>query len=194
MPQFADDLLLHRQPALEHVEFDPTLEGEAVDNLVMVSLRIRSATRSPPGLHRLRLRCLARPNLPGRTFNLPLYLSPGDDCFRQRLRRADVDHGPSLRFRQPMKQDGLSTDRPPALVANSTPEKSGVGAAMFDWETAVTLRSYYRSRRRGLRGQKDLHPDDRPEPQPCRSALPDPRLGRRHDRHRRLLKPHRHYP
>ncbi|WP_323688361.1 hypothetical protein [Rhizobium sp. AN69] len=31
MLQFTDDTLLHGQPAADHVEFDPMLEGEAVD-------------------------------------------------------------------------------------------------------------------------------------------------------------------
>ncbi len=35
MLQFTDDTLLRRQPAVDHVEFDPTLEGEAVDELLM---------------------------------------------------------------------------------------------------------------------------------------------------------------
>lgn len=35
MLQFTDDALLHRQPTVDHVEFDPTLEGEAVDKLLM---------------------------------------------------------------------------------------------------------------------------------------------------------------
>lgn len=31
-----------------------------------------------------------------------------------------------------MKEDGLPTDKPSAMVANSTPEKSGVVGSMFD--------------------------------------------------------------
>lgn len=194
MLQFTDDTLLHRQPAADHVEFDPTLEGEAVDELLMASTTTRSATRSAPGFHRRRLPSRASYNLPGETFQMPLDLTPGDDCFRQRSRSADVDHRPSPELRQPMKEEGLWTDRPSALVANSTPEKSGVGAVMFDWETAVMLRPSDRSRRRALRGQKDLYPADRPDPQPRRSALPDPRLGRQHDRHRHLARPRRQCP
>jgi hypothetical protein len=63
---------------------------------------------------------------------MPLDLSPDDDCFRQPFRSADVDHGPSPELRQPMKEDGLPTDKPSAMVANSTPEKSGVVGSMFD--------------------------------------------------------------
>lgn len=185
---------MHRQPAVDHVEFDPTLEGEAVDELLMASTTTRSATSSVPGFHRRRLPSRARSDLQGQTFEMPLGLSPGDDCFRQRFRSADVDNGPSPELRQPVKEDGLSTDKPSALVANFTPDKSGVGAAMFDRETAVTLPPSDRSRRRALRGQKNLHPADRPDPQPRRSALPDPRLGRQHDRHRRLARPRRQYP
>ncbi len=55
MLQFTNDPLLHRQPAVDHVEFDPTLEGEAVDELLMASTRTRSAARSPPGFHCRRL-------------------------------------------------------------------------------------------------------------------------------------------
>lgn len=194
MLQFTDDTLLHSQPAADHVEFDPMLEGEAVDELLMASTTTRSATRSAPGFHRRRLPSRARCNLPGETFQMPKDLSAVDDCFCQRFRSAVVDHGPSPGLRQPMKEDGLSTDKLSAPVANSTPEISGVGAAMFDWKTAVTLRPSDRSRRRALRGQKNLHPADRPDPQPRRSALPDPRLGRQHDRHRRLARPRRQYP
>jgi len=39
MLQFTDDPLLHRQPAVDHFEFDPTLECEAVDELLMASTR-----------------------------------------------------------------------------------------------------------------------------------------------------------
>lgn len=194
MLQFTDDTLLHGQPAADHVEFDPMLEGEAVDELLMASTTTRSATRSAPGFHRRRLPSRARCNLPGETFQMPKDLSAVDDCFCQRFRSAVVDHGPSPGLRQPMKEDGLSTDKLSAPVANSTPEKSGVGAVMFDWETAVTLRPSDRSRRRPLRGQKDLQPADRPDPQPRRSTLPDPRLGRQHDRHHRLARPRREYP
>lgn len=123
MLQFTDGALLHRQPAVDHVEFDQMLEGEAVDELLMASTRTRSATRSPPGFHCRRLPSRARSNLPGQTFPLPLDLSPGDDCFRQRFRSADVDHGPSPELRQPMKEGGLSTDEPSELVENSTPKK-----------------------------------------------------------------------
>ena len=35
MLQFTDDTHLRRQPAVDHIEFDPTLEGEAVDKLLM---------------------------------------------------------------------------------------------------------------------------------------------------------------
>ncbi|MDH0117811.1 MULTISPECIES: hypothetical protein [Rhizobium/Agrobacterium group] len=35
MAQFTDVTLLRRQPAVDHIEFDPTLEGEAVDKLLM---------------------------------------------------------------------------------------------------------------------------------------------------------------
>lgn len=83
MLQFTDDPLLHRQPAVDHVEFDPTLEGEAVDELLMASTRIRSVNRSPPRFHRCRLPSLARSDLPGQTFQMPLDLLPGADCFRQ---------------------------------------------------------------------------------------------------------------
>lgn len=194
MLQFTDDALLHRQPAVDHVEFDPTLEGEAVNELLHAGTTTQSATRSAPGFHRRRLSSRARFDLPGHSFQMPLDLSTGDDYFRQRFRSADVDHGPSPGLRQPVKEDGLSTDKQSALVANSTPENSGVGAAMFDWETAVTLRPSDRSRRRPLRGPKDLHPADRPDPQPRRSTLPDHRLGRQHDRHHRLARPRREYP
>lgn len=122
MLQFTDDTLLHRQPAVDHVEFDPTLEGEAVDELLMASTRTRSATRSPPGFYRRRLPSRARSDLPGQTFQMLLDLSPDDDCFRQRFRSADFYHGLSPELRQPMKEDGLSTDKP---VANSTPENRG---------------------------------------------------------------------
>lgn len=189
MLQFTDHPLLHRQPAVDHIEFDPTLEGESVDELLMASTRTRSATRSPPGFHRRRLPSRARCNLPGQAFEMPLGLTAGADCFRQRFRGVDIDHCPIPRLRQPIKEDGLSTDRPSAPVAHSTPEKSGVGAAMFDWETTVTPRPSDRSRHGALRGQKDLHPADRPDLQPRRSALPDPRLGRQHDRHRHLARP-----
>ncbi len=37
MLQLTDHSLLHRQPAVDHVQFDPTLEGEAVDELLMAS-------------------------------------------------------------------------------------------------------------------------------------------------------------
>ncbi len=123
MLQFTDDTLLHRQPAADHVEFDPTLEGEAVDELLMASTTTRSATRSAQGFHRRRLPSPARCNLPGETFQMPLDLSPVDDCFCQRFRNADIDHRPSPGRRRPMKEDGLSTDKPSALLANSTPEK-----------------------------------------------------------------------
>jgi len=99
MLQLTDHSLLNRQPAVDHVQFDPTLEGEAVDELLMASTRTRSATRSPPGFHRRRLPSRARSDLPGQTFQMPLDLSPGDDCFRQRFRSADVDHGPSPELR-----------------------------------------------------------------------------------------------
>jgi hypothetical protein len=33
MLEFTDDLLLHRVPAGHHVELDPALEGEAVNEL-----------------------------------------------------------------------------------------------------------------------------------------------------------------
>ena len=160
----------------------------------MASTTTRSATRSAPGFHRRRLPSRARSDLPGQTFQMPLDLSPVDDRFCQRFRSADIDHCPSPGRRRPMKEDGLSPDKPSALVANPTPEISGVGAAMFDWKTAVTLRPSDRSRRRALRGQKNLHPADRPDPRPRRSALPDPRLGRQHDRHRHLARPRRQYP
>lgn len=194
MLQFTDDTPLHRQPAVDHVEFDPTLEGEAVDELLMACTTARSATRSPPGFHRRRLPSRARCNLPGETIQMPLDLSPVYDCFCQRFRSADINHRPSPGRRRPMKEDGLSPDKLAALVANSTPKISGVGAAMFDWKTAVTLPPSDRSRRRALRGQKNLHPADRPDPQRRRSDLPDPRLGRQHDRHRHLARPRRQYP
>ncbi|MDH7809543.1 hypothetical protein P3T33_004703 [Rhizobium sp. AN67] len=71
MLQFTDDTLLHGQPAADHVEFDPMLEGEAVDELLMASTTTRSATRSAPGFHRRRLPFRARCNLPGETFQMP---------------------------------------------------------------------------------------------------------------------------
>ncbi len=37
MLRFTDDALLHRQLAVDHIEFDPTLEGEAVDELLMAN-------------------------------------------------------------------------------------------------------------------------------------------------------------
>jgi len=46
MLQFTDDPLLHRQPAGDHVEFDPTLEGEAADELLLIEPRPCSATPS----------------------------------------------------------------------------------------------------------------------------------------------------
>ena len=55
MLQFTDDALLHCEPAVDHVELVPTLEGEAVDELLMASTRTRSAARSPPGFHCRRL-------------------------------------------------------------------------------------------------------------------------------------------
>jgi hypothetical protein len=54
---------------------------------------------------------------------MALDLSPVDDCFCQRFRSADIDHRPSPGRRRPMKEDGLSTDKPSALVANPTPKK-----------------------------------------------------------------------
>jgi len=130
--QFTDDLLWHRQPAGDHVEFDPPLEGEAVDELLMLNTRTGSSTRPAPGLHRHRLPSRARRNLPGQTFQMPLCFSPGADCFRQRFRSVNVDHGPSPGLRHPLEENGLSADKPSALVANSTPENSGVGSAIFD--------------------------------------------------------------
>lgn len=99
--EIADDLLFHRQPAGDHVEFDPTLEGEAVDELMMASTRTRSATRPAPGFHCRRLPSRARCNLPGETFQMSLDLSPIDDCFCQRFRSADIDHCPSPGFGGP---------------------------------------------------------------------------------------------
>ena len=130
--EIADDLLFHRQPAGDHVEFDPTLEGEAVDELTMASTRTRSATRPAPGFHCRRLPSRARCDLPGETFQMSLDISSVVDCFCQRFRSADVDRGPSPELRQPMKEDGLPTDKPSAPVAKSTPEKSGAVASMFD--------------------------------------------------------------
>ncbi|MCD2184867.1 hypothetical protein [Rhizobium sp. GN54] len=37
MLQFADDGFLHRQPVVDHVDFDPTLEGEAVNELLVAN-------------------------------------------------------------------------------------------------------------------------------------------------------------
>lgn len=59
-----DDLLLHRQPAGDHVEFDPALEGKAVDDLPMVETVTGPAPRAAPDLHRGRLSSGARRNLP----------------------------------------------------------------------------------------------------------------------------------
>ena len=42
--KIADDLLFHRQPAGDHIEFDPTLEGEAADELLLIEPRPCSAT------------------------------------------------------------------------------------------------------------------------------------------------------
>ena len=125
MLQFTDNPLLHRQPAVDHVEFDPTLEGEAVDVFLRTSTWTRSATRPAPGFHCRRLPSRARCNLPVETFEMPLDLSPGGDCFRQRFRSTDVDHRPSPGLRRPMKGDGLSPDTPSPLVANATPENRG---------------------------------------------------------------------
>ncbi|QXC52388.1 hypothetical protein KHC17_24650 (plasmid) [Agrobacterium salinitolerans] len=125
MLRFTDDALLHRQLAVDHVEFDPTLEGEAVDELLMANTWTRSATRPAPGFYCCRLPSRARCILPGQTFQMSLDLSPGDDCFCQRFRSPDADNRPSPKLRQPMKEDGPSTDKPSAPVANSTPEKSG---------------------------------------------------------------------
>ncbi|QXC52478.1 hypothetical protein KHC17_24815 (plasmid) [Agrobacterium salinitolerans] len=138
MPQFTDDLLLYRLPAGYYVEFDPPLEGEAVDELLMVSARTGSSTRPAPGLHCDCLPSRARHNLPGQTFQMPPGFSPGSDCIRQRFRGVNVDHGPSPGLRHPLEENGRFADKPSALLANSTPKNSGVGGVMFNWRAAIT--------------------------------------------------------
>lgn len=93
-----DDLLLHRVPAGDHVELDPALEGAAVNELPIVSTRAGSLTRPALDVHCRRLPTRARQNLPGQAFQMPLGLSPGADCFRQRFRSGNVDHVTSPGF------------------------------------------------------------------------------------------------
>lgn len=92
MLQFTEDPLLHRQPAVDHVEFAPTLEGEAIDELMMASTNPIGGSLAS-GLSPSSPAFRARSDLPGQTFQMPLDFSPDDDCFRQPFRSADVDHG-----------------------------------------------------------------------------------------------------
>lgn len=62
--QFTDDLLLHRQTPGNDVEFDPPLEGKAVDELLIVNSEVGSSAIPAPGIHRRRLSPGARHNLP----------------------------------------------------------------------------------------------------------------------------------
>ena len=82
-----DDLLLHRQPAGDHVEFDPALEGKAVDDLPMVETGTGPAPRAAPDLYRGRLSPGARRNLTGQTIEMPLGLAPAPIAFASGLKR-----------------------------------------------------------------------------------------------------------
>lgn len=64
--QFTDDLILRRKPAGNDLEFDPPLEGEAADKLLMANTRAGSLTRRTPDLHRRRLPSRVRHRLPAR--------------------------------------------------------------------------------------------------------------------------------
>lgn len=78
----AADMLIHRQSASDHVNLSPMLDGEAVDELLMVNARTRSAPRPAPDPHHCRLSSGARRNLPHQTIEMPLGLASGADCFR----------------------------------------------------------------------------------------------------------------
>lgn len=58
--EFADDLLLYRQPAGDRIELTPPFEDKAVDKLLMVETGTGPAPRAAPGLHRRRLPSGAR--------------------------------------------------------------------------------------------------------------------------------------
>ena len=106
MLERVDDLLLKCQPVCERVEFAPPFEGQAIGQFLMVQTGAGSASPPAPDLHRNRLPSGARRNLPVQTIKMPLGLTPSADCLRQRFWNEDVDHDPSPRFRQPMKEDG----------------------------------------------------------------------------------------
>ena len=96
-----DDLLLHRKPAGERVEFDPALEGKAVDELPMVETGTGSAPRAASDLHRGRLSAGARRNLTGQTIEIPLCLAPGADAFASGfdVRMSIMTHPPGFASR-----------------------------------------------------------------------------------------------
>ncbi|MBB4103106.1 hypothetical protein [Allorhizobium borbori] len=106
MLDFVGNLLLRRQPAVKSVEFAPPFEDKPLDKLPMVVPWTASASPPAPDLHRNRLPSGARRNLPVQTIKMPLGLTPSADCLRQKFWNEDVDHDPSPRFRQPMKEDG----------------------------------------------------------------------------------------
>ncbi|AHG50250.1 hypothetical protein RLEG12_01190 (plasmid) [Rhizobium leguminosarum bv. trifolii CB782] len=132
MPRLTDDLLLHSQPAHDHVEFAPPLEGKAVDELLMISTRAGSSTSPAPGLHRRRLSSAPRRNLPWQTFQMPLGLLPGADAFASGFETPMSIATPPAGFASRRRKIGLSADNESVLLANSTPENSGVACAMFD--------------------------------------------------------------
>src|SRR3546814_17903708 len=74
----------------------------------MVETGTGPAPRAAPDLHRGRLSCGARRNLPAQAIEMPLSFAPVADGFRLRPQGADVGHDPSPRFRQPMKEEGPS--------------------------------------------------------------------------------------
>ncbi|OCJ44829.1 hypothetical protein A6U92_16440 [Agrobacterium rubi] len=96
-----DDLLIHLHYASDHVEFGPMRKVEAVDELVMVNARIRSAPCPAPRRNRRRLSSGAHRNLTRQTIEMPLGLSLSAECFFQ-VQSAKIDYGP--RLSQPPKR------------------------------------------------------------------------------------------
>lgn len=132
MPQFTDGLLLHRQTAGDDVELDPMLEGKPVDELLKVNSEAGSAAIPAPGIHRRHLFSGARHNLQCQSFQIPWVPRQAPIVFDNGYEApmSIIKRPPCFASRQ--SKTALSADKEPVLLATSTPEKSGVGRAMFD--------------------------------------------------------------